>query len=100
MPCFSESSSKRVHTLSRRVTSSTGVSFETIEAKSWMSAKSTETAGSVSATMVPGGELASRSVMCGGSMLSRMALDTSRLSRSCCCKRKSRRSARSRTYPP
>ena len=42
-----------VHTRSRSVTSCTGVSLETIDAKSWMSAKSTDTAGSVSATMVP-----------------------------------------------
>ena len=124
-PCFSESSSNFDHTRSKSVTSSVGVSLATIVWNSMMSQKRTETSGSLSAMIVPV-FFARRSVTCGGSMLSSIAFDFSRSSRSwggewggqksgleCAvdvhagggphtwsCIRKSRRSERSRLYPP
>ena len=80
-PCFSESSSNFDHTRSSSVTSSVGVSLATMVWNSMRSQKRTETSGSLSAMIVPV-FFARRSVTCGGSMLSSIAFDFSRSSRS------------------
>ena len=80
-PCFSDSSSNFDHTRSSSVTSSVGVSLPTMVWNFMMSQKSTETSGSLSAMIVPV-FFARRSVTCGGSMLSSIAFDFSRSSRS------------------